>query len=100
MRIIARTEFWLGTNINPRGILSLKGDAEQGRRLFFEAPAIQCKTCHQTSTSTNSGLGPDLTKLPKKYTRAEQLESLLHPSKVVDSKFFKLHLENIYALTG
>jgi putative heme-binding domain-containing protein len=76
----------LGASIRPEQILPLKGDAAKGRELFFKAGGLQCATCHRVS-GTGGILGPDLTQVGGKFSRAQILESLLEPSKTVDPKY-------------
>jgi putative heme-binding domain-containing protein len=76
----------LGTVIKPDQILSLKGDVERGKALFFKSATLQCTTCHRVN-GTGSTLGPDLSQIAKKYTRAQILESILEPSKSIDPKY-------------
>ena len=76
----------LGTKVDPDQILPLTGNAEQGRKIFFDVEGIQCKTCH-TIGGKGRPLGPDLTQIGKKLNRRQLLESILQPSKVVDPKY-------------
>ena len=76
----------LGTKIDPRTILSVKGDAERGRRLFFESSGVQCRSCHAIGGRGDS-YGPDLSRIAAKLTRDKLLESILEPSKEIDPKF-------------
>ena len=76
----------LGDVINPAAILSLKGNAESGRRFFFSANATQCKNCHRIR-GTGGTLGPDLSEVAKKSKRADILESLIEPSKKIEPKY-------------
>src|SRR5262249_9887826 len=76
----------LGSVINPEQILALKGDAARGRELFFKAAGLQCVNCHEVA-GTGSTLGPDLSAIGKKSNRAQILESLLEPSKVIDPPY-------------
>lgn len=76
----------LGASIRPEQITSLQGSAAAGRKLFFETPAVQCKSCHRIR-GQGTELGPDLSLIGKKYNRAQLLESLLEPSKQVDPKY-------------
>jgi putative heme-binding domain-containing protein len=76
----------LGSVINPEQILALKGDAARGRELFFKAAGLQCVNCHKVA-GTGSTLGPDLSAIGKKSNRAQILESLLEPSKVIDPPY-------------
>jgi putative heme-binding domain-containing protein len=82
----------LGAVIRPQEILALKGDAEKGRTLFFKAAGLQCATCHRIQ-GTGSTLGPDLSAIGKKYTRAQILESILEPSKFIEPKYASYLIE-------
>jgi putative heme-binding domain-containing protein len=76
----------LGTRINPAELLAVKGDAERGRRLFFESSSLQCRSCH-TVGGRGDSYGPDLSHIAAKYGREKILESILEPSKEIDPKF-------------
>jgi putative heme-binding domain-containing protein len=76
----------LGTTFDPAGVLALTGDAERGRRLFFESAGMQCKVCHRIGAGEDL-LGPELTLIGKKYTKAQLLENIVDPSKTIDPKF-------------
>jgi putative heme-binding domain-containing protein len=76
----------LGNVIKPEQILSLKGDAARGKELFFKTAGTQCINCHRIA-GTGSTLGPDLSDIGKKYSRAQILESILEPSKSIDPKY-------------
>jgi putative heme-binding domain-containing protein len=76
----------LGALIRPEQILSLKGDAGRGRELFFKAGGLQCANCHRIA-GTGSTLGPDLSQIGKKYTRALILENILEPSKTIEAQY-------------
>ena len=54
---------------------------------MIKRPAgLQCVNCHRVG-ETGSKLGPDLSDIGKKYTRAQILESILDPSKTVEPKY-------------
>ena len=76
----------LGTDILPEQILALRGDVEQGRRLFFESKTVQCRNCHQIA-KTGSTLGPALDRIARQYKQPELLEQILEPSKKIDPKY-------------
>jgi putative heme-binding domain-containing protein len=76
----------LGSVIRPEQILSRRGDVARGKELFFKAAGLQCATCHRIG-GVGSTLGPDLSDIGKKYTRAQILESILDPSKTVEPKW-------------
>jgi putative heme-binding domain-containing protein len=73
----------LGEKIDPKTILSLKGDHERGKLIFFSDGA-RCRNCHETDDKSKS-LGPTLLEIGKKYPKAsEMLEQVLEPSKKID----------------
>lgn len=63
----------------------LRGDAQRGALVFFKS-AAGCVKCHSVGNDP-SPLGPNLTKLGKKVTDADMIESLLHPSKQIDDNY-------------
>src|SRR4029077_18543184 len=76
----------LGSTSGPEQILQKKGNAERGKEIFFKSAGLQCATCHRID-GVGSTLGPDLSEIGKKYTRAQILESILEPSKFIDPKY-------------
>lgn len=76
----------LGTAVDLQEILALAGDAERGRRLYFETAGVQCRNCHRIR-DVGKEVGPDLTEIGKKYDKPRLLESLLEPSKSIDAKY-------------
>lgn len=76
----------LGSVVQPEKILALTGDASRGRRLFHETASVQCRNCHRIQNDGKE-VGPDLTTIGKKYARAQILENLLEPSKVIEPKY-------------
>lgn len=87
----------LGSVIQPRQILSLTGDSNQGRKIFFETSGVSCKSCHQIRKEGKE-IGPDLSMIGKKLTRAQLLESILEPSKQIDPKFVTYLVETTEGL--
>jgi putative heme-binding domain-containing protein len=81
----------LGPTIRPEQLLGLKGDAARGRQLYFKAASL-CVNCHKVGT-TGGTVGPDLSQIGKKYTRAQILENILDPSKVIDPPYVAYLLE-------
>jgi putative heme-binding domain-containing protein len=90
----------LGPNPRPRAILSLTGDAERGKELFFTV-RNQCANCHQID-GKGIAVGPDLSKIGKDRSREELLESLLDPSRRVEAKYqsYNVKTEDGRAITG
>jgi putative heme-binding domain-containing protein len=76
----------LGTTFDAAAVLALPGDADRGKRLFFESAGMQCKACHRIGAGEDL-LGPELTQIGKKYTKAQLLENIVDPSKTIDPKF-------------
>ena len=76
----------LGSVIQPQQILALTGDQQRGRNLFFETAGVSCKNCHRI-LKVGKEVGPELTAIGKKLTRAQLLESLLEPSKLIEPKY-------------
>ncbi len=76
----------LGNVVQPQAILSLAGDTQRGRQLFFETPSVSCKNCHRLE---NQGvpLGPDLSAIAAKLNATQLLESILEPSKVIEPQY-------------
>jgi putative heme-binding domain-containing protein len=76
----------LGNVVRPETILALKGDVTRGRKLFFEAPGVQCRNCHRIG-GQGTEVGPDLDQIGKKYDRAAILDNILFPSKQIEEKY-------------
>jgi putative heme-binding domain-containing protein len=81
-----RRRMTLGSLVRPDSILNLTGDAERGARLFSQSHGLQCRNCHKLDQPAGN-VGPDLREAARKRTRAELLESLLDPSRVIDKAF-------------
>jgi putative heme-binding domain-containing protein len=60
-----------------------RGDASRGRKVFDKA---QCLKCHKFGKE-GEGIGPDLTTLAKRFKRADILESIYYPSKVISDQY-------------
>jgi putative heme-binding domain-containing protein len=76
----------LGNVIKPEELLARKGNPDRGKELFFKTAGVQCVNCHRIQ-GTGSTLGPDLSQIGKKYTRAQILESILEPSKSIEPQY-------------
>jgi putative heme-binding domain-containing protein len=74
----------LGAVIKPAEILALPGDRARGRQVFMQAG--QCKNCHRVDQE-GGDIGPDLSQVGKKLERANILESILDPSKVIEPAY-------------
>jgi putative heme-binding domain-containing protein len=76
----------LGSVVDPDQLLSLTGDVDAGRRVFFETAGVACKNCHRIGQEGKE-VGPELTAIGKTLDRAPLLESILQPSKRIDPKY-------------
>ncbi len=55
------------------------GNAERGRKLFFEKPEANCAKCHRVG-QTGGDLGPALDGIGSRETRQALLDSMLKPN--------------------
>jgi len=59
-----------------------KGDAENGKKLFYAADGIGCIKCHKIDNDGGE-IGPALTGVASKYDRTKLIEDVLFPNKVI-----------------
>jgi len=78
----------LGPDIQPATLLAIKGEAARGRALFGGV----CASCHRVE-GVGIDFGPDLTHIATKWGRAEMLEQILAPSKLVEPQWQLISLE-------
>lgn len=64
---------------------SLKGDAERGRKLFFES-SFTCRNCHQVGGKGRM-VGPDLSDIGSKRKYEHILKSILQPSAEIEEQY-------------
>lgn len=76
----------LGEVVQPAEILAMPADPSRGERIFHESAAAGCKSCHKVD-GVGGDVGPDLSRIGKKYERAALLETILDPSKAVAPEF-------------
>lgn len=76
----------LGAEVKAAEVLALKGNAEQGSKIFFQSTAAQCKNCHVVR-GVGTALGPDLSQIGKKFGPEAMLESIMDPSKAISHEF-------------
>ena len=81
----------MGANIKAEAILALKGDAANGRKIFFQE-GVQCSRCHRIN-GEGTDFGPDLSQIAKKYGRPQILENILFPSKIIEPNFIAYSIE-------
>ncbi|MEI6233399.1 MAG: PVC-type heme-binding CxxCH protein [Planctomycetota bacterium] len=80
--------------VNPETLLAqfqgqlTGGNAEAGKKLFFESEKVQCAKCHKVN-GKGADVGPELSKVAADVTktRAHFLESLILPSKIITKGF-------------
>jgi putative heme-binding domain-containing protein len=72
----------LGSQINAEALLAKKGDAARGSQVF----AGLCVACHKLNGG-GIDFGPDLHHIGSKWKRADLLEQILYPAKVVDPQW-------------
>ena len=74
----------LGADFNPETVLALPSSAARGRDLFLGM--AQCSRCH-VCNGAGRAFGPDLTGIGRKYPRAQLLEQILYPSRVIAPEY-------------
>ncbi len=62
------------------------GNAERGRRIFFERTETNCLRCH-TIAGKGGLVGPDLSKIGSEKSREYLLESIVDPNKTIAKGF-------------
>jgi len=62
------------------------GDAERGRRIFFERTQVSCVRCHKIG-GAGGEVGPDLSKIAADKKRDYLLEALVTPSKTIAKNY-------------
>lgn len=59
------------------------GDEEAGKEVYATA---KCATCHKFDRE-GENIGPDLSKVARRFTRREILESIVYPSHVISDQY-------------
>ena len=62
------------------------GNADAGRKVFFETPAASCGKCHKAD-GLGGDNGPALNGMVARRSREFILESILFPNAVIDTNF-------------
>ena len=62
------------------------GDAENGRKIFFERTQVSCVRCHKVG-GTGGEVGPELTKIAEQKQRPYLLEAVVLPNKTIAKNF-------------
>src|SRR5207237_1369137 len=60
-----------------------RGDAVRGKAVFEKA---NCLKCHKYGKD-GEGVGPDLTTVSKRFKRADILDAIVYPSKVISDQY-------------
>ena len=82
----------LGSLIPVDKILARRGDIGRGKKIFFQPGGPQCSQCHRANGEGRE-FGPDLSQIGKKFSRAQILDQILFPSKIIDPPFLLHRLE-------
>lgn len=82
----------LGASFPASAVLSRKGDAVRGKKVFLEG--AQCGQCHRAA-GEGRDVGPDLSAIGKKFGRADLLEHILQPSKVIEPAHVSYAIETV-----
>ena len=62
------------------------GDAERGRKIFFERAQVSCVRCHKAQ-GVGGDVGPELTKIAVDKNREYLAESIVVPNKAIAKNF-------------
>jgi putative membrane-bound dehydrogenase-like protein len=84
-----------------RAALSRAGNPEAGRKVFLNAEKSLCVKCHRVGEQ-GERVGPELTGLGSRFSKAYIIESILEPSRTVSPSFEStlVELKSGKALTG
>ncbi len=80
----AQRRHTLGGEIQPQTILALTGDAARGKAVFLGVS--QCSRCH-VAGGEGRAFGPEMSGLGKKYSRAQLLDQILNPTRIIAPEF-------------
>lgn len=83
---MAQRQSRLGDVIETESLLARTGDAKRGRDLFQLGTTVQCRSCHRIH-GNGGDIGPDLSEIGKRLSKAELLESILTPSKKIEERY-------------
>ena len=63
------------------------GDAERGRKIFYENASVGCVRCHHIGNDGGGNAGPELTGIGTRQQREYLLESIVLPNKQIAPGF-------------
>jgi putative membrane-bound dehydrogenase-like protein len=70
------------------------GNAANGQRVFFNEQGVACIRCHLVH-GQGGAVGPDLTLAGAQFSRAQLVESILHPSRAVREGYQQIIIETM-----
>jgi quinoprotein glucose dehydrogenase len=73
-------------DIGPWRVCLTGGNAEAGRKVFFERPEVSCMRCHKVS-GEGGEVGPDLTGIGQKRPRDYIVQSIVFPNAQIAPGF-------------
>ena len=82
----------LGDVVDRTAILALNGSATRGRLIFSTHAVAQCKSCHKVG-NVGETVGPDLSKIGAKHSKAALLDQILEPSKTIEPPYMTHMIE-------
>ncbi len=62
------------------------GDAEAGRRVFFENPVASCTRCHRIG-EVGSDVGPSMDGIGERLNRTQLVEAIVYPNRSIAEGF-------------
>jgi quinoprotein glucose dehydrogenase len=74
------------------------GDAERGRRIFYERAQVSCVRCHKIG-GTGGEVGPDLSKISADKQRDYLLEAIVLPNKTIAKNFESVVIRDLDGIT-
>lgn len=82
-----------GSPLAPYRFTLVGGDAETGRKIFFEREDVACLRCHQSGLEAGGEVGPKLEGLATRVTPEYILESIVYPNAHIAPGFENLMVE-------
>ena len=76
-------------DIGPWRIAMAGGNAEEGRKIFFEKAEVSCLRCHKAG-GEGGEVGPELTGIISRHDRAYIVQSIVHPNATIAQGFENL----------
>ena len=70
-----------------KAAIESEGNANRGKKLFFDAQGIGCAKCHAVDKEGMANIGPNLLGVGGKYPKDELIRSVLEPSNRIASGY-------------